>query len=337
MSSYEISNKRLDLLHRITMTDQSPIVWTQPEQHAKAVPLSLNTFSNKTKNCRSNCKPKSKFRFKTKSKSSTLQNSNHHWNSSKKKRKECESVDCDSLKHIHDDSSNSTSFYENADPDTAFQESILDAIADDEGAAFWEGVYGHRIHDCGWPPVLNKESSSEQIGKSSLEFANHVGEKLWERSYEHILEERTRRKNEKETQKRIVADKKLLSEQKKSQRRRIIRRRNHQLVQDRWVQYGKNWNRQLETGDVRNIPWPVHSGDIQDINKQSVEEFILTARCGGDDQFLDTIKLERIRWHPDKAQQRWGNEGLSDEQMKAITTVFQTIDKLWLKYKQNVD
>ena len=32
------------------------------------------------------------------------------------------------------------------DPEAAFRESLFDAMADDEGAAFWEGVYGQPIH-----------------------------------------------------------------------------------------------------------------------------------------------------------------------------------------------
>ena len=32
------------------------------------------------------------------------------------------------------------------DPETAFRESLFDALADDEGAAYWEGVYGQPIH-----------------------------------------------------------------------------------------------------------------------------------------------------------------------------------------------
>ena len=35
---------------------------------------------------------------------------------------------------------------EHLSPDTAFRESLFDALADDEGAAFWEGVYGQPIH-----------------------------------------------------------------------------------------------------------------------------------------------------------------------------------------------
>ncbi|KAH6687243.1 hypothetical protein F5X68DRAFT_261461 [Plectosphaerella plurivora] len=31
-------------------------------------------------------------------------------------------------------------------PDTAFRESLFDAMADDEGAAYWEGVYGQPVH-----------------------------------------------------------------------------------------------------------------------------------------------------------------------------------------------
>jgi hypothetical protein len=42
---------------------------------------------------------------------------------------------------------------------------------------------------------------------------------------------------------------------------------------------------------------------------------------------LQALKVERVRWHPDKVQQRFG--GTVDEgTMKVITGVFQVVDSL---------
>lgn len=42
---------------------------------------------------------------------------------------------------------------------------------------------------------------------------------------------------------------------------------------------------------------------------------------------LQALKLERVRWHPDKVQQRFG--GAVDEgTMKVVTGVFQVVDGL---------
>lgn len=38
-------------------------------------------------------------------------------------------------------------------PNSAFRESLFDALADDEGAAFWESVYGQPIHTYDIPSV----------------------------------------------------------------------------------------------------------------------------------------------------------------------------------------
>jgi hypothetical protein len=42
---------------------------------------------------------------------------------------------------------------------------------------------------------------------------------------------------------------------------------------------------------------------------------------------LQALKVERVRWHPDKVQQRFG--GAVDEgTMKVVTGVFQVVDDL---------
>jgi hypothetical protein len=50
-------------------------------------------------------------------------------------------------------------------PETAFRESLWDALGDNEGAAFWEGVYGQLIHI--YPNTYQDQETGEleQINK----------------------------------------------------------------------------------------------------------------------------------------------------------------------------
>ena len=96
----------------------------------------------------------------------------------------------------------------------------------------------------------------------------------------------------------------------------------------RWEEYAEYWETQKGVSEPGSIPWPVMSGRLRDVSKEAVEEFILAAPR--ERALQEVIKTERVRWHPDKAQQRWGRDALTETEMQAITTVFQTIDGLWV-------
>ncbi|CAI4217990.1 unnamed protein product [Parascedosporium putredinis] len=64
------------------------------------------------------------------------------------------------------------------DPEAAFRESLFDAMADDEGAAYWEGVYGQPIH------VYSNERDGPQGELERMtddEYAAYVRQKMWEK------------------------------------------------------------------------------------------------------------------------------------------------------------
>src|SRR5436190_10673322 len=81
-----------------------------------------------------------KFRFKSKPTSGSKQvegshsSSNHHHHRHSRHR------------HRHHSDKRHKSSRLEPSPDTAFRESLFDALADDEGAAYWESVYGQPIH-----------------------------------------------------------------------------------------------------------------------------------------------------------------------------------------------
>ncbi|KAK4123806.1 hypothetical protein N657DRAFT_645404 [Parathielavia appendiculata] len=48
----------------------------------------------------------------------------------------------------------------------------------------------------------------------------------------------------------------------------------------------------------------------------------------GEKDFAARLKEERVRWHPDKMQQRLGGK-VDDKVMRDVTAIFQVVDALW--------
>ncbi|PYH90802.1 hypothetical protein BO71DRAFT_401948 [Aspergillus ellipticus CBS 707.79] len=49
----------------------------------------------------------------------------------------------------------------------------------------------------------------------------------------------------------------------------------------------------------------------------------------GEGGLLATLKVERVRWHPDKIQHRYGGLGIEEVVMRSVTEVFQIVDHMW--------
>lgn len=86
------------------------------------------------------------------------------------------------------------------------------------------------------------------------------------------------------------------------------------------------------------LPWPVASGKAEDVNHKAVEQFLRHSSTAitkqkerGNDRLIAILKMERVRWHPDKMMQRFGILGIDEESLKLITAVFQSVDNLWTK------
>ncbi|KAL9131391.1 MAG: hypothetical protein Q9217_000659 [Psora testacea] len=154
-------------------------------------------------------------------------------------------------------------------PDTAFRESLFDALADDEGAAFWEGVYGQPIHTYS-PSRPNNDHSKDDAENPGLErmtddeYVAYVRAKMWEKSHGYV------------------------------------------------------------------------SGKREDVTKEEVERFYMHAPQAvwdGEVDLGNVLKKERVKWHPDKMQQRAGTDRLDEETVKLVTAVFQVVDRLWGEVK----
>ncbi|KAM0349361.1 hypothetical protein ACHAPU_003770 [Fusarium lateritium] len=215
---------------------------------------------------------------------------------------------------------------ESLDPEAAFRESLFDAMADDEGAAYWEGVYGQPVH----------VYSNERVGPAGHleqmtdeEYAAHVRQKMWEKTHAGLLEERARR----EEAKKRKAEEDRLAQKLHEDMERSIRRGDERRQRRRWAQQWEDYTTAWANWDGTPIAiaWPVEGGRPEDVDEATVRKFFvngLDPQEIGEKDFVAKLREERVRWHPDKIQQKLGGQ-VDEDTMKGVTAVFQIIDKLW--------
>ncbi|KAB8257117.1 hypothetical protein BDV32DRAFT_160731 [Aspergillus pseudonomiae] len=237
--------------------------------------------------------------------------------------------------------------------DAAFRESLFDALGDDEGAAYWESVYGQPIHNYAVPDVP-KGPNGELEQMDEEEYASYVRTKMWERTREGMLAEQERLRAEKARQRRReerreedLREKMRFERAMEESLRRGKERRRVKAWGRVWEDYVRSWgevDRAVEqvrdTGGgggggegarLRNLVfWPVESGKRADVSRETVEEFM---RHAPGEDLLAVLKAERVRWHPDKIQHRYGALGIDETVMRSVTEVFQIIDRLWSEMK----
>lgn len=233
--------------------------------------------------------------------------------------------------------SNASNF---TDPDVAFQESLFDALADDEGASYWEGVYGQPIHI--YPKVKQgPEGELEQMNDE--EYAAHVRNRMWEKSHQHIIEERERReeqrRKDRQRREKVRTDFDSMIE---AALQRGERRKKDKSWAQAWQEYSEKWSRLIErskdgsasatgTSAKSIIPWPVQSGRREDISRTSVQAFF---QQHPPEELPRLLKVERVQWHPDKMQQRLRGEALDEESARVVTAVFQIVDDMWAELRK---
>jgi hypothetical protein len=307
----------------------------------------------------------SKFRFKSKSKRERddedaprsskrrREHSTSHHSSRRSHRKSRRKEHSEPLEDKHspedDEYLRQTKSSQFLDPDSAFRESLFDALADDEGAAFWEGVYGQPIHTY---PNQKQGPDGKLEQMSEEEYAEYVRAKMWEKSHEHIVEERKKREEERQRQKAarkesrhneyMYEDKDFFEEKIAASLKRGEERKSQRRWKESWQRYIDGWDKFLEIVATKSseedslagkagrgiIPWPVETGRWKDADKEDVEDFFRNAPPTSS-ELSATLKVERIRWHPDKMQQRFGKNKLDEDTVKTITAVFQVVDRMW--------
>ncbi|KAL3469609.1 hypothetical protein BJX99DRAFT_240999 [Aspergillus californicus] len=247
-------------------------------------------------------------------------------------------------------------------PNAAFRECLFDAMADEEGAAYWESVFGQPLHKFG----------SSVDAWNAEEFSEYVRGELWKKTRDGKIEEYERLKTERK--RKVQADSENIKLEKERESRskaeEAFRQKSNKQEEKRrlevywtnaWDTYLMSWAEiehmredeaalaaqgldSKENIDIRNLlAYPVSSGKEKDISKHNIGEFMLHAprlsplvgRTTAAPEpiktyVLQTLKTERIRWHPDKIQHRYGASfGVNESLMKSVTRVFQIIDGLY--------
>jgi hypothetical protein len=274
----------------------------------------------------------------------------------------------------------------------AFRESLFDALADDEGAAYWESVYSQPIHTFPRPAFPN--ASGELEAMSDDEYAAHVQTKMWEKKNPHVVLERERKekqRKEEEEERVRQRDEFVRRKQQKAAWERFHKRAKkfagldddnggndddhefvfefedmkrlaskyrtteEQEIHEAWKRYLAEWDRMKremlllqvpERGSLdaeqpsssskvqeekkhlsTRIPWPVLAS--KPVIKENIVEFMrhMPLERDGPVTREHMLKAERVKWHPDKVQQRFGGE-VDEGTMKLVTGVFQVVDAL---------
>lgn len=226
------------------------------------------------------------------------------------------------------------------DAEAAFRESLFDAMADDEGAAYWEGVYGQPVHVYEQDKV-GPQGELERMTED--EYAAHVRQKMWEKTHQGLLEERARREERRRQKEQEKKQNKQLHEEMERSLRRGEQRRERRRWARTWEDYSAAWEHW--DGAVGNMYWPwdggkakraagwgiVEDGEEEVVKEEVVRGFFvhgLAAEEIGAEAFAARLRDERVRWHPDKMQQRLGGK-VEEKVMRDVTAIFQIIDRLW--------
>lgn len=180
-------------------------------------------------------------------------------------------------------------------PNAAFRESLFDALGDDEGAEYWESVYGQPIHTYTIPNIP-RGPTGELEQMTDEEYAAYVRTRMWERTREGMVEMQEAARRERAREKRRERERGVEAEEGVRERVRFERaveeslrrgeeRRRGRVWRGVGEGYFKRWE-EITTGTDRkgegkkfeemNI-WPVQSGKRKDISREKVEEFICHA------------------------------------------------------------
>ncbi|ROW14301.1 hypothetical protein VPNG_03988 [Cytospora leucostoma] len=222
------------------------------------------------------------------------------------------------------------------DPETAFRESLFDAMADDEGAAYWEAIYGQPVH------IYPRESAAvanpatgELERMTEDEYASYVRQRMWEKTHAGLLEERERRRAAREARAAEEEEQARIRREVERSLRKGEERRRRKGWAVRFGEYSAAW--EAWDGGAGGIAWPTRSGERGDVGGEDGAEEVrrffvrgLDLEGRGEREFAARLKEQRVRWHPDKMQQRLGGgEKVDEGVMRGVTAVFQVIDTLY--------
>lgn len=232
--------------------------------------------------------------------------------------------------------------------ETAFSESLFDALADDEGAAYWANIYGQPIHIYERPTRYNPDTEMYEA-VSDKEYAAHVQQKMWAHTHAGALEEKQRRsqmheqrmaeEHERERQRterrqRAAEEERVRREMEEALGRGDARRKT-KSYEDSFARYTAAWD--SWNGEQETIPWPTGSGTRQGVSDRTVRSFFTNGlgASAASHEFAARLKEQRVRWHPDKMQQKLGGKDkVAKGVMADITMIFQVIDTLYHDFQK---
>lgn len=168
------------------------------------------------------------------------------------------------------------------------------------------------------------------------EYVAYVRSKMWEKSHAYIAEERKRREESRKSKRRREEEGKEFEKGVEEALKRGEERRRKGKWRACWEDYIKAWERQECEPDKslrERMIWPVESLKWEDVGNDEIERFYRNAPqptvIGQQVDVGAVLKVERVKWHPDKIQQRFGSRGIDETTMKTVTAVFQVIDRMW--------
>ncbi|KAF2768026.1 hypothetical protein EJ03DRAFT_390071 [Teratosphaeria nubilosa] len=236
------------------------------------------------------------------------------------------------------------------EPGDAFRDSLVDALADDEGAHYWESVYSQPIHVYTRPTVQNPKGELEEM--SDEQYAEYVKAKMWEKKNPEILQarEKAKQKQREEEEEKTRRREEFVRRKERAAWERAERKGARRFAVDEEgetsKEYDAAWSRYLvawdklkhdllqqraetspgsEPAPANRIPWPVLHRS-KPVTRPNIEAFM--RNCPADKTRIQVWKAERVRWHPDKIQQRFGGK-VEEGTMRLVTGVFQVVDTLY--------
>jgi hypothetical protein len=217
-----------------------------------------------------------------------------------------------------------------------FRESLFDALADEDGAAFWENVYGQPIHVYPRAPGISDEA-----------YTAYVRAMMYSRTHQNLIEERDRIANARRKLREEMEQKEERVEQDvafdKEVEESLQRGKNRKILQEKkkaWNRYVDAWENMgpgpgFDQGKLATelIPWPNGSLDVSRVSYDEVSRFFEDAatleESDSQTRLREILKIERIRWHPDKMRQRLGHTVMDERTTRSVTGVFQIVDRIW--------
>lgn len=169
------------------------------------------------------------------------------------------------------------------------------------------------------------------------EYVAHVRAKMWEKSHAYVVEERRRREERREVEKKRNEERKKWQVGVEEALRRGEDRREKAKWKACWERYLQSWEEATRAEESKRFRdrmlWPTRSGRLENVEKEEVERFFRNAPqpiiAEAEANTWAILKAERVRWHPDKVQQKFGSHGIDDAAMRTVTAIFQIVDRMW--------